>query len=83
MSDLRRYLEDNLPPAVIARPLDDHPYLNNTQARMEILPPALNAAGLPNFPYTRYHEIAAVMSADEVHQEVREKLDQVGRALNP
>lgn len=83
VSDLRRYLEDNLPPAVIARPLDDHPYLNNTKARMEILPPALNAAGLPNFPYTRYHEIAAVMSADEVHPAVREKLDQIVRALNP
>jgi len=83
VSDLRRYLEDNLPPAVIARPLDDHPYLNNTKARMEILPPALHAAGLPNFPYTRYHEIAAVMSGDEVHPEVREKLDQIDRALNP
>ncbi len=75
VADLRQYLEQNLPPAILSRPLDDHPYLNSTKARTDILPPALNAAGLPNLPYTRYHEIAALMQPDEIHPEVREKLD--------
>lgn len=81
VADLLRYLRDNLPPAVLERPLDDHPYLNNTKARREILPPALNAAGLPNLPYSRYHEIAAGMLREEIHPEVREKLDAVVAAF--
>lgn len=59
VDDLRRYLEENLPPAVWRDPLGDHDYLNSTKARTAILPPALAAAGLPGIPYTRYHEIAA------------------------
>ena len=41
----------------------------------------LNAAGLPGFPYTRYHEIAALMTPDEIHPEVREKLDGILKAF--
>jgi hypothetical protein len=78
---LMKYLRAELPPAVIERPLDDHPYLVNTKARMDILPPALNAAGLPNLPYSRYHEIAAGMLPEEIHTEVREKLDAIVAAF--
>ena len=81
VAGLRRYLHDNLPPAVIERPLDNHVYLNNTKARTEILPPALSAAGLPGLPYTRYHEIAAVMTPEEVHPDVRETLDVIVQAF--
>lgn len=56
-------------------------YLNVTKARRDILPPALNAAGLPNLPYTHYHEIAAGMLAEEIHPEVREKLDAIVAAF--
>jgi hypothetical protein len=45
------------------------------------LPPALSAAGLPGFPYTRYHEIAAEMKPEEIHLEVVEKLDGIVKAL--
>lgn len=83
VADLRNYLRDNLPPAVFERPLDDHAFLNVTKARRDILPPALNAAGLPNLPYTRYHEIAAGMRPDEIHPEIREKLDAVVQAFRP
>jgi hypothetical protein len=62
-------------------PGGDHAFLNNTKARTELLPPALTAAGLPGFPYTRYHEIAAVMRPGEIHPEVREKLDGIVRAF--
>lgn len=81
VADLRGYLTANLPPAVVERPLDNHAYLNNTKARTEILPPALSAAGLPALPYTRYHEIAAVMLPEEVHPDVRETLDTIVRAF--
>jgi predicted ATPase len=81
VADLRRYLTDNLPPAVLRAPLDDHDYLNTTKARTAVLPPALTAAGLPGLPYTRYHEIAALMRPEEIHLEVREKLDAIVRAF--
>lgn len=42
----------------------------------------MTAAGLPAFPYTRYHEIAAVMLPEEIHPEVKEKLDLIQKAFN-
>lgn len=81
VTDLHNYLTANLPPAVIDRPLDNHPYLNNTKARADILPPALAAAGLPGLPYTRYHEIAALMLPEEIHPDVREALDALVKAF--
>jgi len=81
VADLRRYLDDNLPPAVLRAPLGDHDYLNTTKPRTTLLPPALAAAGLPGLPYTRYHEIAAVMRPEEIHPEVTEKLDGIMRAF--
>ena len=81
IADLRGYLTANLPPAVIERPLDNHDYLNSTKARTTILPPALSAAGLPGLPYTRYHEIAAVMRPEEIHPDVRAALDAIVKAF--
>lgn len=81
VADLRAYLAAELPPAILERPLDDHPYLVSTKARRDILPPALNAAGLPSLPYSRYHEIAAGMSPDEIHPEITEKLDAIVAAF--
>jgi len=81
LADLRRYLEENFPPAVLREPLGDHAFLNATKARTQLLPPALAAAGLPALPYTRYHEIAAVMTPQEIHPEVVEKLDGIMRAF--
>ena len=80
VADLRAHLTATLPPAVVEGPLDDHIYLNNTKARTDILPQALTAAGLPGLPYTRYHEIAALMTPEEVHPNVRETLDVIARA---
>jgi predicted ATPase len=63
------------PPALVET------FLRNTKARTEILPPLLTAAALPGFPYTRYHEIAALMAPDEIHPEVKEKLDAIVKAF--
>ncbi len=78
---LRQYLADNMPPAFHSDPLKDLPYLLATKARTTLLPPALDAAGLPGLPYTHYHEIAALMRPEEIHPEVVEKLDAIQRAL--
>ena len=53
-----------------------------TKARTDLLPPALDAAGLPGIPYTHYSEIAAIMFPEEIHPEVKEKLDAIQRAFN-
>jgi len=66
---------------VIADALGEHVFLNNTKARTLLIAPALEAAGLHGLPYTRYHEIAALMQAEEVHPEVREKLDAIVQAF--
>jgi hypothetical protein len=56
-------------------------FLKNSKARTELLPPALDAAGLPGFPYTRYYEIAALMQPEEIHPEVVAKLDGIMEAF--
>ena len=81
VADLKTYLEDELPRGVVRNPLGDHAFLNGTKAREEILPPALAAAGLPGIPYTEFHEIAAVMLPEEIHPEVKEKLDGIQKAF--
>lgn len=79
--DLQKHFEDNYPKIFLSDPFGDNPYLLNSKARTDLLPPALTAAGLSGFPYTRYHEIAAQMKPEEIHPEVREKLDGLLRAF--
>ncbi len=81
LEDLQRYFEEIYPPAFLKDPLKDTPYLKNTKARTDLLPPALDAAGLPGFPYTSYYEIAAEMKPEEIHPEVVEKLDLIMEAF--
>lgn len=81
LEDLERHFVETYPPAFLKDPLKDTPYLKNTKARTDLLPPALDAAGLPGFPYTQYYEIAAVMKPDEIHSEVVEKLDLIMKAF--
>lgn len=81
VEDLRKYLSDTQPPAFIKDPLADAPFLRGTKARTDLIPPALAAAGLPDLPYTRYHEIAALMRPEEIHPEVVEKLDAIVKAF--
>jgi DNA polymerase III delta prime subunit len=83
--DMLAYLEKTFTPVFLADPLKPNPlidaYLEQRKARTEVIPPILNAAGLHGFPYTRYHEIAAVMTPEEIHPEVIEKLDAIQRAF--
>ena len=82
LADLDKYFQANFPPPFIENPLSDPAFLISTKARVDLIPPALEAAGLFNIPYTKYNEIAAVMLPDEIHPEIREKLDSICRAFN-
>jgi hypothetical protein len=83
--DMLAYLEKTFTPPFLTDPLKPNPlidaYLEKRKARTEVIPPILDAAGLHGFPYTRYHEIAAVMTPEEIHPEVIEKLDAIQRAF--
>lgn len=81
VADLMTYFEQNYPPAFLKDPHGDYPFLNNAKARTELLPPALAAAGLPDLPYTQYYLIAWMMQPEEIHPEVREKLDAIVKAF--
>lgn len=81
IADLRQYIADKYPPPFVREPLGEYPFLVGTKARTDLLPPLLAAAGLPGFDYTRYFEIAEQMQPDEIHPEVREKLDDMVLAL--
>ena len=81
VADMLTLWRDELPPAVVRKPLGDHEYLNVTKARTRLLSPLLDEAGLHGLPYTRYHEIAALMHSEEIHPEVVEKLDAICRAF--
>lgn len=83
--DMRAYLEQTFTSAFVEDPMKHNPlieaYLEQRKARTEVIPPILTAAGIPAFPYTRYHEIAAMMKSEEIHPEVIEKLDAIQKAF--
>ena len=81
IEDMLAYWESEFPPAVAREPLGDHEFLNVTKARTRLLPPLLDAAGISDLPYTRYHEIAQTMLPEELHPEIGEKLDAICRAF--
>ncbi|MFM7460390.1 MAG: ATP-dependent nuclease, partial [Burkholderiales bacterium] len=72
----QEFLDDPLKPEMMVES-----FLANTKARSKIIPAALEAAGLHTISYTRFHEIAALMTPDEIHPEVKEKLDDICRAF--
>jgi ABC-type transport system involved in cytochrome c biogenesis ATPase subunit len=81
VEEMLSYFKKNFTPGIVADPLGDHVYLKTTKARTLLIPPLLEAAGIKNFPYTRYHEIAAIMLPEEIHLEVKEKLDIIHKAF--
>ena len=81
VEDMLAFWRDKFPPAVVRDPLNDDDYLVDAKARTRLIPPLLDAAGLYGLPYTRYHEIAALMRPEEIHPEVVEKLDAICRAF--
>lgn len=56
-------------------------YFQTRKARTEIVGALLEECGLHGFPYTSFDEIAALMTAEEIHPEVRQKLDFIQHAF--
>jgi len=56
-------------------------YLAETKARTTIVSGILQEGGIHGLDYTRFNEIAAVMLPEEIHPEVKEKLDFIQRAF--
>ena len=81
IEDMLAYWRGAFPPDVVKNPLADHEYLIEAKARTRLISPLLEAGGIHNLPYTRYHEIAALMLPEEIHPEVSEKLDAICRAF--
>jgi hypothetical protein len=82
IEDLYRHFEETYPPAFLRNPMADIPMLIGTKARRDLIPPALEAAGIHGIEYTSFYEIAALMRPEEIHPEVIEKLDAIQRAFN-
>ena len=80
VADLRNHFQTRHPPDFVKDPLGDYAFLVGTKARTLLVPPALAAAGI-ELHYTRFHEIAEVMLPDEIHPEVKEKLDLIQKAF--
>ena len=56
-------------------------YLQTTKARTVIIGGILESGGVHGMDYTRFSEIAATMLPEEIHPEVKEKLDFIQQAF--
>jgi predicted ATPase len=56
-------------------------YLAETKARTVIVSGVLQEAGIHGMDYTRFSEIAAIMEPNEIHPEVKQKLDFIQQAF--
>jgi len=70
------YLGAELPPAVLRDPLGRHDYLNSVAASKTILPGFFKAAET-DLLKSDYYQIASMMKPEEIHEEVRRKLDEI------
>jgi energy-coupling factor transporter ATP-binding protein EcfA2 len=56
-------------------------YFRTTKARTDIVGALLQECGIYGFDHTRYDEIAGIMEPNEIHPEVKEKLDFIQQAF--
>lgn len=72
----KAYLSEELPPAVLRDPLGQHDFLKSVAASKTILPGFFKAAEM-DLPKSDYYQIASMMKPEEIHEEVRCKLDEI------
>lgn len=72
----RRFLTDQIPPAVFRDPLGDHDFWVTTPASKTLLPQLFQTIQFP-LSKEEYYLIAEQMRPEEIPAEVREKLDQM------
>ncbi len=78
---LEEHFRANYPPAFLSDPLGDHPFLTGVKARTDLIPRALDAAGVHGVPYTEYHQIAGLMTPEEIHHDVQDMFDSLCTAF--
>lgn len=76
----RRFLQDQLPPAVFRDLLGPHDFWVNTPASKTLLPALFHAAQVP-LSKEEYYLIAEQMRPEEIPSEVRDKLDRIAAAF--
>ena len=74
---MKEEMRKHLPGLVVDEPMNNSDVLLSTKIRKSILPGILDNAGMPNYPYICYMKIADVMRPDEIHPEIKEKLDAI------
>jgi len=79
--DARTYFEKQLS-GVMDDPLGEHLVLEGLKASERIIPAILTAAGIHGVEKRDFYQIAALMQPEEIHPEVKEKLDAIQRAFN-
>ncbi len=78
----RKYLQDQLPPAVYRDPLQHHDYLASTPVSKSLLPGLFKAVGM-DISKPEYYLIAEQMRPNEIDPEVAQKLDRIWQAFEP
>ena len=76
------YIANELPKAVIADPLGDHPFLQSEAASKTFLPRLFESAEV-ELRKADYYLVALSMHVDEIAPEVAEKLEAIVTALSP
>ncbi|MCX7013237.1 MAG: AAA family ATPase, partial [Candidatus Sumerlaeota bacterium] len=76
------FLRANLPPSALTEPLTDIEYLLVMPASKSLLPGFFESART-SLSKKDYYQIAAGMMPDEIHPEIREKLDAMAKVLKP
>ena len=76
----QQYLEDQLPPAVLRSPLEDHEYLLNTPASKVLLPELFRAAGV-SISKQEYYRVAEQMKPEEIAPEINQMLDAIREVI--
>ncbi len=76
VSAAEKEMKNILPPVVMQSPLDDHEYLQSTKASEGILPNIFSAAG-KNMSKQEYYMLAEAMEQSEIHNEIKERLDEM------
>jgi len=76
IEEANAFFKDQFPPAALAYPLGENPFLLHIAASKELLPKLFDKVGI-NIPKKDYYQIAESFEPDEVHTEVRENLDRI------
>jgi predicted ATPase len=79
--DARRFLQDQLPPAVYRDPLGHHDFWASTPASKTLLPALFKAVQL--LSKEEYYLIAEQMLPEEIPVEVKSKLDRMAELFGP